>query len=140
MREFFELPSIREKKIIVSTPEAPDWMKEMDNVRAERWVYNVDLIPKVKLFINVGGVSSVYTAMYYGIRQISIPAQEEERYNAIILKRHKGGFYLKEYDTKKLINAFDNSDKLKPELCQEIIREADGTKNAVKLIGELMGE
>ena len=106
----------------------------MPNVRAEKWVHNVDLIPNVKLFINVGGVSSVYTAMYYGVRQISIPAQEEERYNAIILKRHKGGFYLKRYEKDKLLKAVKSADKLKPELCQKLIREADGTGTAAELI------
>ena len=64
MKEFLESSEMREKKIIISTPETPDWMKALPNVRAEKWVYNVDLIPKCKLFINVGGVSSVYSAMY----------------------------------------------------------------------------
>ena len=140
MREFLEFPEMREKKIIISTPETPDWMKEMPNVRVEKWVYNVDLIPKVKLFINVGGVSSVYTAMYYGVRQISIPAQEEERYNAIILKRHKGGFYLKRYEKDKLLRAVKSVDRLRPELCREIIREADGTKTSVELIEGMGGD
>lgn len=140
MKDFLELPEIREKKIIISTPEIPDWMEEMPNIRAEKWVYNVDLIPKCKLFINVGGVSSVYTAMYYGVKQISIPAQEEERYNAIILKRHKGGFYLKRYDKDKLLRAVKSVERLKPELCREIIREADGTKTAAKLIEGMGGD
>lgn len=140
MKEFLELPEIREKKIIISTPETPEWMKEMPNIRAEKWVYNVDLIPKCKLFINVGGVSSVYTAMYYGIKQISIPAQEEERYNAIIMKRHKAGIYLKRYDRDKLLKAVMSVDKLKPDLCRKIIREADGTKTAVSLIEGMSGD
>ena len=134
MKEFLELPGMREKKIIISVPSAPDWMTAMPNVRAEKWVYNVDLIPHCGLFINVGGVSSVYTAMYYGVRQISIPAQEEERYNARIMKKHKAGFYLKKYDTEKLYNAVKNIDRLEPDRCRNIIREADGTAEAVRLI------
>ena len=115
-------------------------MLGMPNVRAEKWVYNVDLIPRCKVFINVGGVSSVYTAMYYGVRQISIPAQEEERYNAIIMKRHRGGIYLKEYDTDKLLKACRRIDAINPEKCRKIIRESDGTGTSVKLIEELIGE
>lgn len=140
MKEFLESPEMREKKIIISTPETPEWMKALPNVRAEKWVYNVDLIPKCKLFINVGGVSSVYSAMYYGVRQISIPAQEEERYNAIIMKRHKAGIYLKRYDRDKLLKAVMSVDKLKPDLCRKIIREADGTKTAVSLIEGMSGD
>ena len=140
MKEFLESSEMREKKIIISTPETPEWMKALPNVRAEKWVYNVDLIPKCKLFINVGGVSSVYSAMYYGVRQISIPAQEEERYNAIIMKRHKAGIYLKRYDRDKLLKAVMSVDKLKPDLCRKIIREADGTKTAVSLIEGMSGD
>ena len=140
MKEFLESSEMREKKIIISTPETPEWMKALPNVRAEKWVYNVDLIPKCKLFINVGGVSSVYSAMYYGVRQISIPAQEEERYNAIIMKRHKAGIYLKRYDRDKLLKTVMSVDKLKPDLCRKIIREADGTKTAVSLIEGMSGD
>lgn len=140
MREFLELPEMREKKIIISASEAPDWMKAMSNVRVEKWVYNVDLIPKCKLFINVGGAGSVYTAMYYGVRQISIPAQEEERYNARILKKHKGGIYLKNYDVPALSKALQNLDRLEPEICRQIVRSADGTATSVKLIEDLITE
>jgi len=140
MREFLELPEMKEKKIIISTPDAPEWLSAMSNVRAERWVYNVDLIPKCKLFINVGGAGSVYTAMYYGVRQISIPAQEEERYNARILHKHKGGIYLKKYDTNKLLTAVRSIDRLNPDKCRKIIRESDGTGTSVKLIEELIME
>ncbi len=140
MREFLELPEMREKKIMISASETPDWMKAMTNVRAEKWVYNVDLIPKCKLFINVGGAGSVYTAMYYGVKQISIPAQEEERYNAKIMKRHKAGIYLKKYDTQKLAGALQKLDGLKPDICRQIVRSADGTATSVKLIEELTSE
>ncbi len=140
MREFLELPEMREKKIMISASETPDWMKAMTNVRAEKWVYNVDLIPKCKLFINVGGAGSVYTAMYYGVKQISIPAQEEERYNAKIMKRHKAGIYLKKYDTQKLAGALQKLDGLKPDICRQIVRSAEGTATSVKLIEELTSE
>ena len=140
MREFLELPEMREKKIMISASETPGWMKAMANVRAEKWVYNVDLIPKCKLFINVGGAGSVYTAMYYGVKQISIPAQEEERYNAKIMKRHKAGIYLKKYDTQKLAGALQKLDGLKPDICRQIVRSADGTATSVKLIEELTSE
>ncbi len=140
MREFLELPEMREKKIMISASETPDWMKAMTNVRAEKWVYNVDLIPKCKLFINVGGAGSVYTAMYYGVKQISIPAQEEERYNAKIMKRHKAGIYLKKYDTQRLAGALQKLDGLKPDICRQIVRSADGTATSVKLIEELTSE
>lgn len=140
MREFLELPEMREKKIMISASETPDWMKAMTNVRAEKWVYNVDLIPKCKLFINVGGAGSVYTAMYYGVKQISIPAQEEERYNAKIMKRHKAGIYLKKYDTQRIAGALQKLDGLKPDICRQIVRSADGTATSVKLIEELTSE
>ena len=140
MREFLELPEMREKKIMISASETPDWMKAMANVRAEKWVYNVDLIPKCKLFINVGGAGSVYTAMYYGVKQISIPAQEEERYNAKIMKRHKAGIYLKKYDTQRLAGALQKLEGLKPDICRQIVRSADGTATSVKLIEELTSE
>lgn len=134
MKEFLELPEMRDKKVIISAVNAPEWMLAMKNVRVERWVYNVDLIPKCKLFINVGGAGSIYAAMYYGIRQISIPAQQEELYNARILKKHKGGFLLKKYDTQKLYKAIRSVDRLKPEICSRIVRESDGTGTSVRLI------
>ena len=137
MKEFLELPEMRKKKIIISIPEAPEWMRSMTNIRAEKWVYNVDLIPKCRLFINVGGAGSIYTAMYYNVRQIAIPAQEEERYNARILNKHKGGFYLKKYDTNKLYQMIQNIDKLNPERCSRIVRGADGTKEAVRIINSM---
>ena len=75
--------------------------------------------------------------MFYNVRQIAIPAQEEERYNARILKKHKGGYYLKRYDTNKLYQMVQNIDKLNPERCSRIVRGADGTKEAVRIINSM---
>jgi UDP:flavonoid glycosyltransferase YjiC (YdhE family) len=78
--------------------------------------------------------------MYYGVKQISIPAQEEERYNAKIMKRHKAGIYLKKYDTQRLAGALQKLEGLKPDICRQIVRSADGTATSVKLIEELTSE
>ncbi len=56
------------------------------------------------------------------------------------MKRHKAGIYLKRYDRDKLLKAVMSVDKLKPDLCRKIIREADGTKTAVSLIEGMSGD
>lgn len=134
LRAFLEQPEIRNSKVIISTCNVPDWMGAMPNVRTEKWVSNVDLIPNIRWFINVGGAGSVYLAMYYGVPQVCIPVQEEQRCNSKIVERHKAGFCLKQYDTEKLNRALMGRNRLKPEQCQQIIREADGTAEAVRWI------
>lgn len=98
------------------------------------------LLDSCGAFINHGGLNSVFESIYKGVAQISIPQQEEQRMNAIILEKKGLGIYLKEYDEKKLKEFDDNMKRFADNLKEysEIFRKCDGTKNSFEIIVKLM--
>lgn len=129
---------LKNKKSIMSVGNL-----KIDNSKNVEFVKSTDqlsLLPNIELFINHGGLNSVYESLYFGKFQICIPQQEEQRMTAIIVNKKKIGLYIKN---------FDNLKKDKIELCKKeykknidkyknIIKSYDGTKIAFDNIERLI--
>ena len=100
---------------------------KINNSKSVEFVKSTDqlsLLPNIKLFINHGGLNSIYESLYFGKFQICIPQQEEQKMNAIIVNNKKIGLYVKR---------IDNLNKNKIEKCKEIYKKnIDNYKNIIK--------
>ena len=100
---------------------------KINNSKSVEFVKSTDqlsLLPNIKLFINHGGLNSIYESLYFGKFQICIPQQEEQKMNAIIVNNKKIGLYVKR---------IDNLNKDKIEKCKEIYKKnIDNYKNIIK--------
>lgn len=129
---------LKNKKSIISVGNM-----QMENTKNIEFVKSTDqlsLLPRINLFINHGGLNSVYECLYFGKFQICIPQQEEQKMTAIIVDKKKIGLYtngidnlniheieLHKKECEKNINKYKN-----------IIRSYDGTKVAFDSIEELI--
>ncbi|MCM1179448.1 MAG: glycosyltransferase [Clostridium sp.] len=109
-----------------------------ENVTLCKWVNQVDVLPHCKLFVNQGGLNSVYESIYFGIPQLCIPKQEEQRLDSVMVRKRKLGFFRKEFRREWLEAAWENRDSLHISRMQEILRQQDGTAGAVELIEQAM--
>lgn len=131
--DLFDREEFAEKKTMLISPKAID-KKLPAGVDVEHWVVQLDLLPHCKAVINQGGANSVYQAMYFGIPQISIPIQEEQRQMACMVRRLGCGVYLKKYDVEQVAQAMKKLPALSIKRAQDIVRSYDGTANAVEII------
>jgi MGT family glycosyltransferase len=92
--------------ILLSTCDGADIdVLENDKLKIRKFVNQEKVLKHASLFINHGGIHSVYEAIWYKVPQICIPNQTEQEANARIVKRLKCGHYVKKTDIKKLDNA-----------------------------------
>ncbi len=116
---------------------------QMDNLPNIEFVKSTDqlaLLPQLDLFVNHGGLCSVYESIYFGIFQICIPQQEEHRLTAQMVERRKIGMRVEDINklNVKKLEKFrkKNTDKL--EKYQKIIRSYDGSQLAFEKIEEIL--
>ena len=116
---------------------------QMDNLPNIEFVKSTDqlaLLPQLDLFVNHGGLCSVYESIYFGIFQICIPQQEEHRLTAQMVERRKIGIRVEDINklNVKKLEKFrkKNTDKL--EKYQKIIRSYDGSQLAFEKIEEIL--
>ena len=114
---------------------------KMDDLPGIEFVKSTDqlaLLPNLDLFINHGGLCSVYESIYFGIFQICIPQQEEHRLTAQMVARRKIGMHIEninKLDVGKVEKVRKkNIDKL--EKYKKIIRSYDGSQLAFEKIEE----
>lgn len=134
----FEREEIIDKKCLVLSGKDIG-QKLPDNVEIANWVNQLDLLPHCKSIINQAGANTVYAAMYFGIPQICIPHQEEERQMAKIVRRYGCGIYMKKYNTEEIINSIKRLPFVKVDKCMQIVRKYDGTQNAIDIILDQLG-
>ena len=109
-----------------------------DNITLCKWVNQIDVIPHCRLFVNQGGLNSVYESIYFGIPQLCIPKQEEQRLDSRTVQKKKLGFFRKEFRREWLEAAWESKDNLEISRMQKILRQQDGTARAVELIEQAM--
>lgn len=102
------------------------------------------LLNTVNLLINHGGLNSVYESLWFGVPQICIPMQEEQRLTAIIADKKKIGIYvdrsgISELNNKKLIEDKLNKAESSIKHYSKLLRQYDGTSEAVRIIEKSMG-
>ena len=116
---------------------------QMDNLPDIEFVKSTDqlaLLPQLDLFINHGGLCSVYESIYLGVFQICIPQQEEHRLTAQMVKRRKIGMYVEDINKLniKKLEKFRKRNIDKLEKYQTIIRSYDGSQLAFEKIEEIL--
>ena len=112
----------------------------IENVDIYKFVDQISFLKHVDIFINHGGLNSVYEAIYLNVKQISIPMQEEQRLTALICKHKKIGGYAKDY--KKLNKEIKYVNKYNKNLSKysKIMQSYDGTNLACKIIDIYINE
>ncbi|MDE5966491.1 MAG: glycosyltransferase [Lachnospiraceae bacterium] len=109
-----------------------------DNITLCKWVNQIDVLPHCRFFVNQGGLNSVYESIYFGIPQLCIPKQEEQRLDSIVVQKKKLGFFRKEFRREWLEAAWESKDNLEISRMQKILRQQDGTARAGELIEQAM--
>lgn len=129
---------LKNKKSIMSVGNLK--ITKSKNIEFVKSTDQLSLLPNADLFINHGGLNSVYESLYFGKFQICIPQQEEQRMNAIIVGKKKIGLYIKNFDCLNLNklkkckrNCIENINKYK-----NIIKSYDGTQIAFDNIERLI--
>ena len=121
-------------KTIVSAGNTLELINTNENIKIEKKVNQVKLLPNCDFFINHAGINSVLESIYYEVPQICIPLQEEQRYVAKVVQRKKLGIYMKKFNPKNLekIKEFKNSAEIKK--MSKILKQYDGTSLATDII------
>ena len=143
LERILETPLFRGKKVIVSAGyAAADLQKRLGRERLSfvRRTNQLALLPKTGLFVNHGGLNSVYESLYFGIFQICIPQQEEQRLTARLVEKKKLGLCCPQprgWSEAELRRA---ELKCRPriERYRRILRSYDGTARALRCIQELL--
>ena len=143
LERILETPLFRGKKVIVSAGyAAADLQKRLGRERLSfvRRTNQLALLPKTGLFVNHGGLNSVYESLYFGVFQICIPQQEEQRLTARLVEKKKLGLCCprsRGWSEAELRRA---ELKCRPriERYRRILRSYDGTARALRCIQELL--
>ena len=143
LERILETPLFRGKKVIVSAGyAAADLQKRFGRERLTfvRRTNQLALLPKTGLFVNHGGLNSVYESLYFGVFQICIPQQEEQRLTARLVEKKKLGLCCQRprgWSEAELRRA---ELKCRPriERYRRILRSYDGTARALRCIQELL--
>ncbi len=143
LERILETPLFRGKKVIVSAGyAAADLQKRLGRERLTfvRRTNQLALLPKTGLFVNHGGLNSVYESLYFGVFQICIPQQEEQRLTARLVEKKKLGLCCPRscgWSEAELRRA---ELKCRPriERYRRILRSYDGTARALRCIQELL--
>ena len=143
LERILETPLFRGKKVIVSAGyAAADLQKRLGRERLSfvRRTNQLALLPKTGLFVNHGGLNSVYESLYFGVFQICIPQQEEQRLTARLVEKKKLGLCCprpRGWSEAELRRA---ELKCRPriERYRHILRSYDGTARALRCIQELL--
>lgn len=143
LERILETPLFRGKKVIVSAGyAAADLQKCLGRERLSfvRHTNQLALLPKTGLFVNHGGLNSVYESLYFGVFQICIPQQEEQRLTARLVEKKKLGLCCprpRGWSESELRRA---ELKCRPriERYRHILRSYDGTARALRCIQELL--
>lgn len=137
IKEISSTKYFKDKKIIVNSS---DGSVTTGRIKTEEYTDQLALLEKCNLFVNHGGINSIYDSIYRGVPQVCIPRQEEQRMNAKVITRKKAGFYARNFDicnmTKyeaKIKKFNENIAKYKEQILQE-----NGTQNATKIILKLL--
>ena len=143
LERILETPLFRGKKVIVSAGyAAADLQKRLGRERLSfvRRTNQLALLPKTGLFVNHGGLNSVYESLYFGVFQICIPQQEEQRLTARLVEKKKLGLCCprpRGWSEAELRRA---ELKCRPriERYRRILRSYDGTVRALRCIQKLL--
>lgn len=143
LETLLESPLFRGKKVIVSAGAAAEKLQKRlgrERLSFVRRTNQLALLGKTGLFVNHGGLNSVYESLYFGVFQICIPQQEEQRLTALLVEKKKLGLCCprpRGWSEAELRRA---ELKCRPQIerYQRILKSYDGTARALRCIRELL--
>ena len=143
LETLLESPLFRGKKVIVSAGAAAEELQKRlgrERLSFVRRTNQLALLGKTGLFVNHGGLNSVYESLYCGVFQICIPQQEEQRLTALLVEKKKLGLCCPQprgWSEAELRRA---ELKCRPQIerYQRILKSYDGTARALRCIRELL--
>ena len=143
LERLLETPLFRGKKVIVSAgAAAEDLQKRLGRARLTfvRCTNQLALLPKTGLFVNHGGLNSVYESLYFGIFQLCLPQQEEQKLTALVAEQKKFGFYVRDLSdlTAEEVEKLRRAWQPQIQKYRRILRAADGTTYACREISKLL--
>lgn len=143
LERILETPLFRGKKVIVSAGyAAADLQKRLGRERLTfvRRTNQLALLPKTGLFVNHGGLNSVYESLYFGVFQICIPQQEEQRLTARLVEKKKLGLCCPRSGTWNAAELRRVAREYRPQIerYRRILRSYDGTAKALRCIQEFL--
>lgn len=143
LERILETPLFRGKKVIVSAGyAAADLQKRLGRERLSfvRRTNQLALLPKTGLFVNHGGLNSVYESLYFGIFQLCLPQQEEQKLTALVAEQKKFGFYVRDLSdlTAEEVEKLRRAWQPQIQKYRRILRAADGTTYACREISKLL--
>ena len=143
LERILETPLFRGKKVIVSAGyAAADLQKRLGRERLTfvRRTNQLALLPKTGLFVNHGGLNSVYESLYFGVFQICIPQQEEQRLTARLVEKKKLGLCCPRPRgwSEAELRRVELKYRPRIEHYRRILRSYDGTARALRCIQELL--
>ena len=130
---------LKDKKVIINIGNL-SLLSKSKNIEFVKHTNQLELLKKSKLFINHGGLNSIFESIYHSVIQVCIPQQEEQKMNALIVKRLGLGICMSSYDNLK-VSKIENKRKYyenKVKAFSKILKKYDGTKNAVHIINEVL--
>ena len=92
------------------------------------------MLKKTRLFVNHGGLNSVYESLYFGIFQLCLPQQEEQKLTALVAERKKFGLYVRNLGNLTAEEIEKRRRAWRPQIqkYRRILRAADGTTQACR--------
>ena len=143
LERLLETPLFRGKKVIVSAGEAAaDLQKRLGRERLTfvRRTNQLALLKKTGLFVNHGGLNSVYESLYFGVFQLCLPQQEEQKLTALMAERKKFGLYVRDLSDLTAAKVEKLRRAWRPQIkkSRRVLHAADGTTQACREISKLL--
>lgn len=143
LETLLQSPLFRGKRVIVSAGgAAADLQKRLGRARLTfvRRTEQLSLLKKTRLFVNHGGLNSVYESLYFGIFQLCLPQQEEQKLTALVAERKKFGLYVRNLAdlTAEKIEKRRRAWQPQIQKYRRILCAADGTTQACREISKLL--
>ena len=143
LERLLETPLFRGKKVIVSAGDAAEDLQQRLGSRQLCFVRRTEqlsLLKKTRLFVNHGGLNSVYESLYFGIFQLCLPQQEEQKLTALVAERKKFGLYVRNLGDLTAEEIEKRRRAWWPQIqkYRRILRAADGTTQACREISKLL--
>ena len=143
LETLLETPLFRGKRVIVSAGAAAENLQKRlgsERLTFVRRTNQLALLKKTGLFVNHGGLNSVYESLYFGVFQICIPQQEEQRLTALLIEKKKLGLCCPRPNAWNAAELRRVARECRPQIerYQRILRSYDGTARALRCIQELL--
>lgn len=123
-----------------------DFPNPPTNIVIKKYVNQLEILEKTSVFVTHAGMNSCMEGLFYGVRMLLIPDTEEQRFNALRIRKMGVGIFMKKRHTneqllrkhvEKLLS--DPSYKRNAEVVQKTIKKAGGYQAAVKQILSYLG-